>query len=144
MGISPIIRWKTEKSDDTISGGKDKDLFVYKTWNDIKNSLLRHWLLIAEFPFRFGSMSKCQKSWFHHWFRHFDVKKCKKNRISVITGTQTQIYSCDIDLFNDSNFVIDELQLNDISNISETNYSVRQFEHSTQSSLSIWREKITL
>ena len=59
------------------------------------------------------------------------VNNAKGKNITVINNNQSQIYSKTFDLFYDNNFVTDEFGIDEITEVTETNYSVGEIEKAT-------------
>ena len=56
------------------------------------------------------------------------VNNAKGKNITFINNSQTQIYSKTYDLLYDNNFVTDEFRIDEITEVTERNYSVGEIE----------------
>ena len=57
------------------------------------------------------------------------VKNAKGKEITVTDGNNnTQVYSRTLDILYDNNFMTDEINISDIAEVTDTNYSVGQIE----------------
>ncbi|MBQ7199700.1 MAG: hypothetical protein IJS29_10605 [Selenomonadaceae bacterium] len=117
---------------DTLTGGSGKDIFVYESGNDVitdyKSS--EDTIQISE---EITNTSYSGKNViFTIGNGSLTVKNAKGKDISVKTGEQIQTFS----FLYDNNFMTDEFQLDDISAISDTNYSVGQMEFEEENKFS--------
>jgi Ca2+-binding RTX toxin-like protein len=119
--------------DDTLTGGAGNDWFVYEGGHDVITDYKAGEDSIKISGGKIFTISYNKKDViFTIGSGTLTVKNAKGKKISVTdSSNKTQTYSKTLDLLCDNNFVTDELQLDNISDITETNYSVGQIHIST-------------
>ena len=118
---------------DTLTGGAGNDVFIYEGGNDV---ITDYTAGQDKIKISSGKISKTSYKNKDVIFTisngSLTVKNGKGKNISVIDSTnKSQTYSKTFDLLYDNNFVTDELQIDDVSQVSESNYSVGQFYQSS-------------
>ena len=113
---------------DTLTGGAGNDVFVYEGGNDVITDYTAGQDSIKVN----GTISKVEYSNKNVIFKigsgSITVNNTKGKNITVINNNQTQIYSKTYDLLYDNNFVTDEFGIDEITEVTERNYSVGEFE----------------
>ena len=115
---------------DTLTGGAGNDVFVYESGKDVITDYKA-----GEDSIKIdGTISSTSYKGKDVVFTVGDgtltVKGVKGKEISVTDSSgKTQTYSKTLDLLYDNNFVADEFVLDDISEVTETNYSVGKIEY---------------
>lgn len=118
---------------DTLTGGAGKDVFVYSGGKDV---ITDYTAGQDKIKIESGKISKTTYSGKNVIFTFgngsLTVQNAKGKEITITdSSNKTQTYSKTLDLFYDNNFVTDELQLDNVSSVTETSYSVGQIHTST-------------
>ncbi len=114
---------------DTLTGGAGNDVFVYEGGKDIITDYAAGQDTIKVS----GTISKVSYSGKNVIFTigsgSLTVNNAKGKEISVINSSnKTQTYSRTLEILYDNNFMTDEIGIDEISEVTETNYSVGQIE----------------
>ena len=115
----------------TLTGGAGKDVFIYTSGNDVITDYKAGEDSIKIDGTISGTSYKGKDVIFKVGDGTLTVKNSKGNEISVTDSSgKTQTYAKTLDLLYDNNFLADEFGIDDISEVTETNYSVGQIEYS--------------
>lgn len=119
------------KGNDTLTGGGGSDVFVYQGGNDIITDYTAGQDSIKVS----GSISNVSYNGKNVIFSigtgSLTVTNAKGKDIAVTdSSNKTQTYSRTLELLYDNNFMTDEFGIDEISEVTETNYSVGQIEYS--------------
>ena len=117
---------------DTLTGGAGADTFVYGGGNDVITDYKsgEDTIMINEEISEVGYSGK--NVIFTIGDGSLTVKNAKGKKISVMNAdNQTQVYSRTLDILYDNNFMTDEINISDVAEITENNYSVGKIEDST-------------
>jgi Ca2+-binding RTX toxin-like protein len=128
----------------TLTGGNGSDVFVYEGGNDV----ITDYAAGDSIKISSGKISKTSYSGKNLVFSIGDstltVKNAKGKQITVTdsngnTTTQiysgTQTYARTLDLLYDCNFMTDELQIDDISEVTADDYSIGQIQSISDSDI---------
>ncbi len=116
----------------TLTGGAGNDVFVYEGGKDV---ITDYTAGQDKIKISSGKISKTTYSGKDVIFTigsgTLTVKNSKGKKITVTdSGNKAQTYSKTLDLLYDNNFVANEFALDEISEVTETNYSVGKLEYS--------------
>ena len=117
---------------DTLIGGAGNDVFVYEGGNDVITDYAAGQDTIKVS----GTISKVSYNGKNVIFTigsgSLTVNNAKGKNITVTNNyNQTQTYSKTLDLLYDNNFVADEFGIDEITEVTETNYSLGEIEYSS-------------
>ena len=121
---------------DTLYGGAGNDVFIYESGND---TIIDYTSGQDKIKISSGTISKTSYNGkdviFDIGSGSLTVKNAKGNNINVITNSQTKIYSRTLDLLYDNNFMTEEMQIDDVSEVTTDNYSIGQIQSVSDSDI---------
>ena len=114
----------------TLTGGAGNDVFIYEGGNDVITDYTagQDSIKVSD------TISKVSYSGKNVIFTigsgSLTVNNAKGKDISVIdSSNKTQTYSRTLEILYDDNFMTDEFEIDEISEVTETNYSIGKFEN---------------